>query len=314
MKFTHLHTHSHYSLLDGLTKIDPMVARAKELGMDSIALTDHGNLYGAIEFYQKAKKAGIKPIIGCELYIAARGMADKDPAFDQKRFHLTVIARNAEGYHNLIKLVTAAHLRGFDYRARVDRALLRQFAGGLTALSGCLTGEIPRAIQANNIERAEELIREYQEIFGKEYFYLELGAHPNIPEQLTVNRALQELSQRTGAGVVATNDIHYCRAEDAEAQDILVSVQTGARFEDENRLTMKQDNFSLRSADEMLEIFKDNPEALENTARIADMVDIKIELGENQIPPFITPTGYTQETYLEKLCLKGIHERYGLPA
>ncbi|KKW21340.1 MAG: polymerase III catalytic subunit, DnaE type protein [Parcubacteria group bacterium GW2011_GWA1_51_12] len=310
MKFTHLHTHSHYSLLDGLTKIDPMVARAKELGMDSIALTDHGNLYGAVEFYQKARKAGIKPIIGCELYIAARGMADKDPAFDQRRFHLTVIARNAEGYHNLIKLVTAAHLRGFYYKPRVDRALLRQFAGGLTALSGCLTGEIPRAIQANNIERAEELIREYQEIFGKEYFYLELGAHPNIPEQLTVNRALQELSQKTGAGVVATNDIHYCRAEDAEAQDILVSVQTGARFEDENRLTMKQDNFSLRSADEMASIFPSHPAAIENSMLIADSTDLSIELGKNKIPPFPAPSGYTQEQYLESLCLTGIEKRY----
>src|SRR3990167_3172677 len=310
MKFTHLHTHSHYSLLDGLTKIDPMVARAKELGMDSIALTDHGNLYGAIEFYQKAKKAGIKPIIGCELYIAARGMADKDPAFDQKRFHLTVIARNAEGYHNLIKLVTAAHLKGFYYKPRVDRVLLRQFAGGLTALSGCLTGEIPRAIQANQMERAEELIREDQEIFGKEYFYLELGAHLNIPEQLTVNRALQQLSQRTGTGVVATNDIHYCRAEDAEAQDILVSVQTGARFEDENRLTMKQDNFSLRSADEMAAIFPSHPAAIENSMLIADSTDLSIELGKNKIPPFPAPSGYTQEQYLESLCLTGIEKRY----
>ena len=312
MRFTHLHVHSHYSLLDGLAKIDQLIARAKELGMDAIALTDHGNLYGAIEFYEKARRAGIKPIIGCEIYIAARRMTDKDPTLDQRRFHLTVLAKNTEGYHNLIKLVTLAHLKGFYYKPRLDHETLAAHATGLIALSGCLSGEIPRAIRTNQKERAEELIRKYQEIFGKDNFYLELGAHPNIPEQLTVNRELLELSKKTGAPVVATNDIHYCRTEDAEAQDILVSVQTGARFEDENRLTMKQDNFSLRSADEMFEVFKDNPEALENTARIADMVDIKIELGENQIPPFITPTGYTQETYLEKLCLKGIHERYGI--
>ncbi len=309
-RFTHLHVHSHYSLLDGLAKIDQLIARAKELGMDAIALTDHGNLYGAIEFYQKAKKAGIKPIIGCEIYIAARGMADKDPAFDQRRFHLTVLARNGEGYRNLVKLVTAAHLEGFYYKPRVDHALIRRFANGLTALSGCLGGEIPRAIQANQMERAEELIREYQEIFGKDFFYLELGAHPNIPEQLVVNRALQELSKKTGAPVVATNDIHYCRTEDAEAQDILVSVQTGARFEDENRLTMKQDNYSLRSAEEMAAIFPDHPEAIENSMLIADSTNLSIELGKNKIPPFPAPSGYTQEQYLELLSLKGIEKRY----
>ena len=310
MKFTHLHVHSHYSLLDGLAKIDQLVNRTKELEMDAIALTDHGNLYGAIEFYQKAKKAGIKPIVGCEMYIAARSMADKDPALDSKRSHLTVLARNSEGYHNLIKLVTEAHLKGFYYKPRVDHDILRRHAKGLTALSGCLTGEIPRAIQANLIEKAETLIREYQDIFGKEYFYLELGAHINMPEQVTVNRALMELSKKTGAPVVATNDIHYCRAEDAEAQDILVSVQTGARFEDENRLTMKQNNLSLRSADEMAVIFPDIPEAIANSNVIADSVDLTIELGKNKIPPFPTPAGTTQESLLEDLCLAGIHNRY----
>ena len=314
MKFAHLHVHSHYSLLDGLTKIDQLVNRVKELGMDAIALTDHGNLYGAIEFYQKAKKAGIKPIIGCEMYIAARAMTDKDPALDSKRFHLTVLARNPEGYHNLIRLVTEAHLKGFYYKPRVDHDALRKYAKGLTALSGCLTGEIPRAIQANLLEKAEALIREYQDIFGKEYFYLELGAHLNMPEQLSVNKALIELSKKTGAPVVATNDIHYCRAEDAEAQDILVSVQTGARFEDENRLTMRQNNLSLRSADEMAEIFSDLPEAIENSNVIADSIELEIELGKYKIPPFATPDGTTQEKLLESLCLEGINKRYGISA
>lgn len=313
MRFSHLHTHTHYSLLDGLAKIPELIARVKELGMDSVAVTDHGNLYGAIEFYQKAKKEGIKPIIGCELYIAARGMRDTDAALDSKRFHLTVLARNTEGYHNLIRLVTRAHLEGYYYKPRVDHAALRDHAQGLIALSGCLTGEIPRAITEGGWDRAEALVGEYQEIFGKENFFLEIGAHPNIPEQVMVNKALRELSQKTGAELVATNDIHYCKGDDAEAQDILVSVQTGARFEDENRLTMRQDNFSIRSAEEMLEALPDFADAIEESAVIADSIDIEIELGKNKIPPFVTPDGSPADKYFEKLCLAGIERRYGIP-
>ncbi|MBI2054519.1 MAG: DNA polymerase III subunit alpha [Candidatus Sungbacteria bacterium] len=312
MRFAHLHVHSHYSLLDGLTKIDELVARVKELGMDSVALTDHGNLYGAIEFYQKAKKAGVKPIIGCEMYIAARKMTDKDAGLDDRRFHLTVLAKTTEGYHNLVKLVTAAHLKGFYYKPRVDKELLGKYSKGLIALSGCFNGEVSRALEAGQLDKAEKLIREYQSIFGKENFYLEIMPHFNYPDQKVKNEMLRELGKKTGAELVATNDIHYCRADDAEAQDILVSVQTGARFEDENRLTMREANLSIRSPEEMASFFIDLPEAIENSAKIADSVNLEIELGKNKIPPYATPPGFTQETYFQKLCLGGIEKRYGI--
>ncbi|MBI2640401.1 MAG: PHP domain-containing protein, partial [Candidatus Sungbacteria bacterium] len=227
-KFTHLHVHSHYSLLDGLAKIDELVSRAAELGMDSLALTDHGNLYGAIEFYEKAKKAGIKPIIGVEAYIAYERMQDRRPGIDDKRYHLTLLAQNNEGYQNLIKLVTKSHLEGIYYKPRMDKDALREHSRGLIALSGCFAGETARAIQNRKPDQAERIVREYQEIFGKDNFYLELGAHFNYEDQKVINEGLEALSKKTGAQLVAANDIHYVRPEDAEAQDILVSVQTGA--------------------------------------------------------------------------------------
>ncbi|MEK7541766.1 MAG: DNA polymerase III subunit alpha [Patescibacteria group bacterium] len=314
MKFTHLHVHSHYSLLDGLGKIDDLVASAKNHGMDSLALTDHGNLYGAIEFYQKCRKAGIKPIIGCELYIAAGNMRDKNPGVDDKRSHLTVLAATTEGYHNLIAIITAAHLQGFYYKPRADKNLLRQHAGGLIALSGCFAAEIPRAIQSKNQDRAERLIREYQGIFGKDNFYLEIMPHFEYPDMRATNEALSELSRKTGSRLVATNDVHYIHADDATAQDILVSVQTGAKFEDENRLTMRSANLSLRSAAEMAALFPDHPEAIAATQEIADRVRIDIPLGVNKLPTFPVPAGYDTNEYLKKLCEEGIAARYaGVP-
>lgn len=312
MRFAHLHVHSHYSLLDGLTKTNDLIGRVKELGMDSVALTDHGSLYGAIEFYQKAKKAGIKPIIGCEVYVAARAHTDKEAALDSKRFHLTLLAQTSEGYKNLVKLITKAHLQGFYYKPRVDHDLLRMYAKGLIALSGCLNGEIPQAITSSDFKKAKALVSEYQEIFGKDNFFLELAPHRNIPEQQIVNKALRELAEEFKVPVVATNDVHYCKPDDAEAQDILVSVQTGARFEDENRLTMRQDDFSIRSPEEMASFFTDIPEAIENTARIADSVTMEIELGKNKIPPFKTPNGEAEDQYLHTLCLAGIEKRYSI--
>lgn len=311
MQFTHLHAHSHYSLLDGLAKIDELVARAAELGMDSLALTDHGNMYGAIEFYQKAKKAGVKPIIGCEMYIAARGMRDKQSQMDSTRYHLTVLARNAEGYHNLIRLVTAAHLEGFYYKPRVDHEALAKYGKGLIALSGCFNGEIPRAIQHGKPEAATRLIAEYQDIFGRENFYLEVNPHTGYENQRITNDGIYALASTTGAKVVATNDIHYIHAEDNQAQDILVSVQTGNRIEDENRLTMKDANLSMSSTTEMAELFKDHPEAIAATQEIAERVDIKIELGKHKLPQFSVPAGYTADGYLEKLCREGAVRRYG---
>src|SRR3989338_4698667 len=190
MRFTHLHTHTHYSLLDGMTRIDELVNRVKELGMDSLALTDHGSMYGVIEFYQKAKKAGIKPIIGCEMYIAYEGLRQKRPNIDDKRYHLTVLAQNLEGYHNLIKLVTISHLEGFYYKPRVDKTILREYANGLIALSGCSNGEIPRTIKNKKMDLVEKLIREYQDIFGKENFYLEIQQHFNLENQKIINKGL----------------------------------------------------------------------------------------------------------------------------
>ena len=309
MKFTHLHVHSHYSLLDGLGKIDELIVRATDLGMDSLALTDHGNMYGAIEFYQKCTKAGVKPIIGAELYIAAGDMREKNPGVDDRRYHLTALAYTTEGYYNLMKIITHSHLEGFYYKPRADKNLLRQYAKGIMALSGCFAGEIPRAIQNQKPERAENLIREYQEIFGRENFYLEIMPHFEFQDMRATNTALALLSKKTGARLVATNDIHYVRPEDREAQDIMVSIQTGAKMTDENRLTMKDANLSMRSADEMLSLLPEYPEAIEQTQEIADRVDIRPALGKWVLPIPQIPDGDDEESELRRLTYAGIAER-----
>ncbi|MBI5742622.1 MAG: DNA polymerase III subunit alpha, partial [Candidatus Niyogibacteria bacterium] len=313
MSFVHLHTHSHYSLLDGLAKIDELVGRVKELGMPAIALTDHGNLYGAIEFYKAAKKAGVKPIIGVEVYVAPNSLHDKNPGVDEKRYHLILLARDNEGYKNLIRLVTISNLEGFYYKPRVDKEVLRKHARGLIASSACLGGEISRAILSEDEPRAERLVAEYQEIFGKENFYIEIGHHPNVPNYTRTQERLKRLAQKTGAPLIATQDIHYLRAEDAKAQDILVAVQTNARVDDGDRLTMKEDNYSMRSPEEMRELFKDTPEAIENTLKIAERCNLELELGKLQLPHFETPAGHTVETYLAELCHKGLARRFGTP-
>ena len=216
-RFVHLHVHSHYSFLDGLAKIDQLVARAKKLGMDALAITDHGGLWGAVEFYKKAKAAGIKPIIGAELYVATRSRHDRDPQLDGRRFHLTVLAKNNTGYQNLVQLVTKSHLEGFYFKPRVDKELLRTYHEGLIALSGCLGGEIPRAIETDNAKRTDELVLEYLDIFGHGNFFFELGAHNNIPEQKKLNAKLIALGKKHDVSLVATNDIHYVSAEDKDA-------------------------------------------------------------------------------------------------
>jgi len=313
-KFVHLHTHSHYSLLDGLSKIDALVAKAKEYGMPALALTDHGNLYGAIEFYQKCKKAGVKPILGIEAYIARRNLHDKVSGIDSKRYHLIVLAETTEGWHNLIKLSTIAHLEGFYYKPRVDKDTLRKHARGLIALSGCMGGEIPSALLAGEESRAEELLREYQDIFGKENFYIEISHHPGIPRHDKLQATLIEFARKHGAPLAATQDIHYTNPEDAAAQDVLVAVQTNARLDDEDRLTMREDNFSFRSSEEMTELFKDTPDAVSNTVKIADRVNVEISLGKLQLPHFPLPQGETAESYLEKLAKDGLAMRYQNPA
>ena len=309
-KFTHLHVHSHYSLLDGLPKIDDMLDRAQELGMDSIALTDHGVMYGAIEIYQKAKARGIKPIIGCEVYEAIRTMDDKTPNLDGKRYHLILLAKNEKGYNNLVKIVTEAHLRGFYYKPRVDMALLESHAEGLIALSACVQGKIPQLFLMNKKEDAEKEALRYEKIFGKGNFYLELQDHPSIPEQKKANDLLIALSKKTGIPLVATNDSHYLRKDDAEAQDILMLINTGADINDKERLSMLGGDFSIRSAEDMAETFKDNPEAIENTQKIAEACNLELKLGEFKLPYFDVPDNKTAEAYLRELCYQGISKKY----
>ncbi|MDP2676402.1 MAG: DNA polymerase III subunit alpha [bacterium] len=310
MSFVHLHVHSHYSLLDGLAKIDELVREAKELGMPAIALTDHGNMYGAIEFYKKAKKAGIKPIIGIEAYIAARNASDRVHGVDDKRYHLILLAKNNTGYENLLKLVTLSNLEGFYYKPRIDKEMLRKHSEGLIALSACLTGEISRALLAKNWDNAKALALEYQDIFGKDNFYIELSHHPNIPNHVEVQEGLKKLARELKIPMVATQDVHYLKKEDQQAQDILVAVQTNTKVDDEDRMTMKADDFSLTSPDEMKEAFNDVPEAIANTLKIANQIDLQIHLGEIKLPHFEVPSGHTPDTYLKELAEAGLMRRF----
>jgi DNA polymerase-3 subunit alpha len=311
MKFTHLHCHSEYSLLDGLPKIEEILNYCKKLGMDSVALTDHGNISGAVEFYKKAKELGIKPIIGCEVYLAFERMFQKRPKIDDKKYHLVLLVKNETGYKNLVKLITKSYLEGFYYKPRIDEELLSQYAEGLIGLSACLQGKIPQLILAKKIDEAEKTAKKYQEIFGKENFYLELQHHPNLREQKIVNEALIEISKKLKIPLVATNDCHYLRPEDAEAQDILMLINTGADPNDPERLTMRADDFSMRSPEKMMEDFKNVPEAIENTQRIVEACNFEFKLGEIKMPNFETPNGKSPEEYLEELCYQGLKKRYG---
>jgi len=310
MKFTHLHVHSHYSLLDGLPKIDELLDYVKELGMDSIALTDHGVLYGAVEFYKKAIERGIKPIIGAEIYMALEKMEQHRPNIDNKRYHLVLLVKNKEGYKNLVKLITKAHLKGFYYKPRIDEELLSKHASGLICLSSCLMGKIPQLILAKKITEAEQLSLKYQEIFGKDNFYLEVQHHPNIKEQKIVNKQLSLISKKYGIPLVATNDVHYLKSEDAQAQDILMLINTGSDPNDPERLTMTRDDFSMRSPEQMMKDFKHLPEAIENTQKIADICNFQFELGKIKLPQFEVPNGKSADEYLEKLCSEGIKRKY----
>jgi len=308
-KFTHLHLHSHYSLLDGLPKIDEILDYIKSQGMDSVALTDHGVLYGAVEFYKKAKARGIKPIIGCEVYQAFEKMEQKRPNIDNKRYHLILLVKNEEGYKNLVKLATEAHLKGFYYKPRVDDDLLSEHSQGLIALSACLQGKIPQLILGKKIKEAEKTARKYQEIFGKDNFYLELQHHPGIPEQEKVNKVLISFSKKLNIPLVATNDCHYLRKDDAEVQDILMLINTGSDPNDPERLTMKADDFSVREPQEMIKDFKDVPEAIYNTQKIAERCNFEFKLGEVKLPYYPLPEEEEPNQYLKKLCYQGIEKR-----
>ncbi len=304
--FTHLHTHSHYSLLDGLAKIDDLVARTKELGMDSLAITDHGNLYGAIEFYKKAKAGGIKPIIGIEAYM----MPEAGPRQTEKYYHIILLCQNNAGWKNLLKLVTHANLEGFYYKPRINKEYLRQHSEGLIALSGCISGEVGRLILANQPQEAERVALDYQNIFGSGKFFLEIGHHPGIRETVKVRDAVVKISQKTGIPLVATHDIHYLKPEDAQYHDILLAVQTGNTLNDPDRLSLKDDDFCMRSPAEMAEFFKDLPEAITNTQIIADQCNLEIELHKIHLPKFDVPNNASSISYLQTLISERVGKRY----
>jgi DNA polymerase-3 subunit alpha len=317
IKFTHLHTHSHYSLLDGLTKVNEMVARAKETGMDSIALTDHGVLYGAVEFYKLARKHGIKPILGVEAYIAPRDRFSKENG--ERYSHLILLVENQTGWKNLIKLVSKAHLEGFYYKPRMDKDLLREYHEGLIALSACLGGEVARALTGDHYEEAKRIALEYQEIFGKGNYFLEIQKHPGIPESEKIESMLVKLSQETGIPLVATQDSHYTHSEDAEYHDVLLAVQTGNQLTDDDRMTMKSDDFSILSPEAMLAKFSSIPggaEAVVRTHEIAERCNVELELippyghGTYLLPEFPKPDGKSANDYMRELIEERLSDKY----
>ena len=308
-KFVHLHVHSHYSLLDGLGKIPDLVNRTKEQGSPALALTDHGVMYGAIEFYNECLKADIKPIIGVEAYVAPNKLTDKGRGNDTRPFHLTLLAKNYQGYLNLIKLTSIAHLEGYYYKPRIDFDTLSRYKEGLIAATGCLAGEIPRLILNKSTDKLEETINNYSNLFGKDHYYLELQNHPSIPEQQVVNQTLRELALKKKIPLVITNDVHYVNSEDHDVHDLLVCIQTGKLVSDNDRMRYTGD-FSLKDTKAMIEGFPDIPEGIENTLKIADMVDIKIPQGEYLLPKFPLPEDETEESYLRELCIVGLKKRY----
>ena len=309
--FVHLHVHTQFSLLDGSSRISELISRAKELGMNAIAITDHGSMYGTIEFYKEACKMGIKPIIGCEVYIAPKSRFDKTGGGDgEAYYHLVLLAENEIGYRNLIAMVSRAYTEGFYYKPRVDRELLRSYSQGIIALSACIAGEVPALLLKGDVSGAQMLAEEYRDIFGQDNFFIELQDH-GMEEQQVVNRQLITLARELGLGLVATNDIHYVRQEDAESHDVLLCIQTGKTVDEENRMRFSSSEFYLKSAEEMAALFAPYPEALDNTRRIAERCQVDFEFGVLHLPEFPVPEGLDADEYLRVLCLERLPGRYG---
>ena len=310
MAFTHLHVHTEYSLLDGSCKIKELAARAKELGMDSLAITDHGAMYGVIDFYRAAKEVGIKPIIGCEVYVSPGSRFERETASGEDRYyHLVLLAENDQGYHNLMKIVSKGYVEGFYYKPRVDYEVLETFHEGVIALSACLAGEVQRYLGRGMYEEACRSALHYETIFGKGNFFLELQDH-GIPMQKTVNQGLLRMSRELGIDLVATNDIHYILAEDAVPHDILLCIQTGKRVTDENRMRYEGGQYYCKSEEEMRALFPYAQEAIDNTHKIAQRCNVEIEFGVTKLPKYEVPEGYDSWGYLNKLCLDGMAKRY----
>lgn len=309
MSFTHLHLHTEYSLLDGAARIDGVVKRAKELGMDSIAITDHGNMFGVIDFYKECKKQGVKPLIGCEIYMAVRGMKDKDPDLDRYQNHLVLIAETNDGYRNLIKIVSEGYINGYYYKPRVDKDVLRKYSGGIIALSACLAGKVQQRLLNKDYEGARAEAIELDEIFGHGNFFLEMQDQ-GLEEEYLVNQQLLKLSEELDIPLVATNDVHYIRQEDAEAHDVLLAIQTATSIDDERRMRFPNDQFYLKSEAEMRTIFAFAPQAIDNTAKIAERCNVEFTFGEYHLPEFVPPEGKTCAEYLRELVESGLRERY----
>ncbi|MCQ2545080.1 MAG: DNA polymerase III subunit alpha [Clostridia bacterium] len=309
MAFTHLHVHTEYSLLDGAARIKDVVARAKELGMDSLAITDHGVMFGVIDFYRACNDAGIKPIIGCEVYTAARTRFDMEADKDKYMGHLVLLAKNNDGYKNLMKIVSEGYRNGFYYKPRIDKGVLRKYSGGLIALSACLAGDVQRHLLNGNYEGAKKEALEMLEIFGEGNYYLELQDQ-GLEEEARILPDMKRLHEDTGIPFVATNDVHYVRQEDAAAQDVLMCIQTATTIDEENRMRFANDQFYLKSEDEMRKIFSNIPEAIDNTAKIAEQCNVTFTFGELHLPEFNAPDGMTNSDYLRRLCQDGLAERY----
>ncbi|HLK35271.1 MAG TPA: DNA polymerase III subunit alpha, partial [Polyangiaceae bacterium] len=311
--FVHLHNHTEYSLLDGASRIPAMVKRAAELEMPALALTDHGVMYGAIHFYKACRDAGIKPIIGCEVYVAPRSRLLREGRVDRDPNHLTLLAADHEGYVNLMKLCTVGQMEGMYYKPRIDKEIMAEHSRGLIALSGCLQGEAASRIVDGDLEGARESVATYRDIFGKDRFLLEVQRH-GIDKQAEVNTMLAKHGKEFGLRVCATNDLHYVHRHDSEAHDVLLCLQTGARFNDPNRWRFSTQENYLKTPAEMLEAFADMPEALASTIEVADQVDLKLNLGVSLLPPFDVPDGLKPDEYLRKLVLEGMGWRYGEPS